>query len=252
MLSTSAGPRRLPATLIVSSLAAVEEPVPVLVDARPVAVAPHAGAPRASRCRGSARGRPRRPRVMPGQGCVHTSSPTSPAPAGVPSGPNTSTSMPSAGPPSVQGLSSLIGCGDRKHAPTSVPPERLMIGSRPPPTSSKNHRYGSGFHGSPVEARIRRRREVVRADRLVARAGSSARISVGETPRCVMRCRSTIDQRRSGPGWFGRAVVQEHRRAERRRADDLPRSHDPAEVGDPEQQLARVRRRSGRRPPRRS
>ncbi len=70
--------------------------------------------------------------------------------------------------------------------------------------------------------------------------GISARISVGETPRVVMPCRSTSDQSRSGPGWVGSAVVEEHRRAERERADDLPRPHDPAEVGDPMQDLARA------------
>src|SRR6266545_8381401 len=95
------------------------------------------------------------PRVMPGHGFLQTSSPTSPAGTGLPSGPHTSTSMPRAGPRRVHGLRSVIGRGERKHAPTSVPPEMLMIGQRPPPTSRKNHRYGSGFHGSPVDARIR-------------------------------------------------------------------------------------------------
>ena len=53
------------------------------------------------------------------------------------------------------------GAGDRKQAPTSVPPEMLMTGQRPPPTCSEYQRHGSSFHGSPVEARIRRRGQVV-------------------------------------------------------------------------------------------
>src|SRR5438128_12133858 len=89
------------------------------------------------------------PRVIAGHGFLQTSSPTSPAGTGFPSGPHTSMSMPSAGPRSVHGFSSFIGSGERKQAPTSVPPEMLMIGHRPPPTSRRNHMSGPGFHGSP-------------------------------------------------------------------------------------------------------
>src|SRR6266545_6451531 len=96
------------------------------------------------------------PRVIPGQGFLQTNSPTSPGPTGLPLASQMSMSMPSAGPRSVQGLSSVMGRGDRKQAPTSVPPEMLMIGQRPPPTTFRNHRYGSGFHGSPVEPRMRK------------------------------------------------------------------------------------------------
>src|SRR6266705_311698 len=96
------------------------------------------------------------PRVMAGHGFVQTSSPTSPGLTGFPSGPHTPTSMPSAGPPRVQDFRSEMGRGERKQAPTSVPPEMLMMGQRPPPTSFRNQRYGSGFHGSPVEPRMRR------------------------------------------------------------------------------------------------
>src|SRR5947208_13101485 len=78
------------------------------------------------------------PRVMPGHGFVHTSSPTSPGGSGFPSGPYTSIAMPSAGPPSVHGRSGVNGVGDRKHAPTSVPPEILMIGQRPSPRSEEH------------------------------------------------------------------------------------------------------------------
>ena len=77
---------------------------------------------------------------MLGHGLRQTSSPTSPGPASVPSGRNTATSIPSAGPRRVHGSSGLIGWGERKQAPTSVPPDRLMIGSLALPTSSKNHR----------------------------------------------------------------------------------------------------------------
>src|SRR2546423_10958162 len=93
---------------------------------------------------------------MAGHGFLHTSSPTSPGGTGLPDASHTSTSIPSAGPRSVHGLRSVIGSGERKHAPTSVPPEMLMIGQRPPPTFSRVHMYGSGFHGSPVEPMIRR------------------------------------------------------------------------------------------------
>src|SRR3954468_8187168 len=96
------------------------------------------------------------PRVIDGHGLVHTSSPTSPGATGFPSGSHTSTAMPGVGPRSVVGFSEVVGSGDRKQAPTSVPPEMLMIGHLPPPTSRRNHRYGSGFHGSPVEPRMRR------------------------------------------------------------------------------------------------
>jgi hypothetical protein len=50
----------------------------------------------------------------------------------------------------------IAGVGERKQAPISVPPEQLMIGQRPPPTFSKSHMYGSGFHGSPVVTMVLR------------------------------------------------------------------------------------------------
>src|SRR6476619_8660874 len=100
-------------------------------------------------------GSPQTPRVIEGQGFRQTSSPTSPGPTGSPSGPSTSIAMPSAGTPSVHSFNGITGLGERKQAPTSVPPDRLMIGQRPSPPTSNSQRYGSGFHGSPVEARIR-------------------------------------------------------------------------------------------------
>src|SRR5919108_657570 len=95
-----------------------------------------------------------KPRVIPGNGLRQTSSPTSPR-TGLPSASTTSIAMPSAGPPSEHGLIGIAGVGERKQAPTSVPPEQLMIGQRPPPTSSNSHRYGSGFQGSPVVTIVR-------------------------------------------------------------------------------------------------
>src|SRR5689334_25239437 len=91
---------------------------------------------------------------MPGHGFVHTNSPTAPR-TGRPSSSNTSTAIPNDGPPSEHGDSDCTGCGDKKQAPTSVPPEMLMIGSRPPPTTSKYQCQGASFHGSPVDARMR-------------------------------------------------------------------------------------------------
>src|SRR5919201_5727655 len=136
-------------------------------------------------------GSPHTPLVMAGHGFLHTSSPTSPGATGLPSGPQTSTSMPSEGPRRVHGFSSVMGSGERKQAPTSVPPEMLMIGHRLPPTSSKNHMYGSGFHGSPVDPRMRSDDRSWRRT-CSSPAGISARIMVGEMPRVVMRWRSTM------------------------------------------------------------
>src|SRR5204862_8160800 len=136
-----------------------------------------------------------KPRVIPGQGLRHTSSPTSPVPTSeLPPSSTTSMAIPSAGPPSEQALIGSIGVGERKHAPTSVPPEQLMIGTREPPTFSKSQRYGSGFHGSPVVTITRREER--------SASGSpccmSARISVGEQPRMLTRSASIVRHRRSG------------------------------------------------------
>src|SRR5436309_5805837 len=88
-----------------------------------------------------------KPRVIPGNGLRQTSSPTSPR-TGSPSESTTSIAIPSAGPPSEQVLIGIATVGERKQAPTSVPPEQLMIGQRPPPTTSCSQRYGCGFQGS--------------------------------------------------------------------------------------------------------
>ena len=91
----------------------------------------------------------------------------------------------------------------------------------------------------------RSRRGSASVDRSCARtgpvpSGMRARISVGETPRVVTPWRSTSDPEAVGPGMGRRPLVQQDGRAERERADDLPRPHDPSEVGRPVQDLARV------------
>ena len=103
--------------------------------------------------------------------------------------------MPRAGPPSEQALIGTTGVGERKHAPTSVPPEQLMIGQRPPPTSSKSHWYGPGFQGSPVVTSTRSDERSARG----SPCGISARVSVGEMPRIVTpSCSITCQSRSSG------------------------------------------------------
>ena len=69
-----------------------------------------------------------------------------------------------------------------------------MIGTRPPPTSSKSQRYGSGFQGSPVVT-------IVRSDERSASGspcGISALTSVGEMPRTDTRSCSMSRHTRSG------------------------------------------------------
>src|SRR5437660_8261576 len=97
-----------------------------------------------------------KPRVMPGNGARQTSSPTSPVPTSdVPSSATTSIAIPSAGPPTEHALIGAIGVGERKHAPTSVPPVQLMMGMRASPTFSNSQAYGPGFQGSPVVTNVR-------------------------------------------------------------------------------------------------
>src|SRR5439155_6169649 len=132
------------------------------------------------------------PRVIPGHGRLHTSSPTSPR-TGRPSGAYTSMSWPSAGKPSATALTGSVTHVARKQAPTSVPPEQLTIGVRPAPTLSWSQRYGSRFHGSPVV------QMALSDDMSVSGSpfGISARTSVGETPSMVTRSDSTSLQIRS-------------------------------------------------------
>ena len=171
------GPTRLPATLIVSSAAPVQEPEAVLVDVRPVAVVPDAGPKRAevglevalavvqealrhararAACRRGARCRPR---------------------TGWPSSSKTSTSMPRPGPPSVVGLSGVMGSGERRQ-PDDLGAARDVDdrAALPPPTCSKNHVVRVGVPGLAGGAEDAQRREVVagrRARRLRASAGGS-------------------------------------------------------------------------------
>src|SRR5438034_11595344 len=132
------------------------------------------------------------PRVMPGNGLRQTSSPTSPR-TGLPSASTTSIAIPSAGPPSEHALIGSARHADRKQAPTSVPPEQLMIGQRPPPTTSWSQRYGSGFQGSPVVTSTRSDERSASG----SPSGMSARISVGEQPRMFTRSSSIRRHSRS-------------------------------------------------------
>src|SRR3954468_5587976 len=123
-----------------------------------------------------------KPRVIPGKGLRQTSSPTSPVPTSeAPASSTTSIAIPSAGPPTEQALIAPTGVGERKQAPTSVPPVQLITGTREPPTSSKSQREGSGLHGSPVVTNVRREERSAPG----APCGSSARASVGASPRSV-------------------------------------------------------------------
>ena len=230
--------------------AAVQEPLAVVGDAREVAVPPHVGPARPvglevaladpATGRGSSPAtasctRARRPRRAPAGRRRRTRRPPCRARAR-----RASTATAAA-----------TTCGDRKHAPTSVPPEMLITGQRPPPTTSKYQRHGASFHGSPVDARTRS------DDRSCARTG----VVAVRHQRADQRRRHTedrdamaLDERPQpvGTGVVGRAVVEHQRPAVGERADDLPRPHDPADVGEPEQPLARVAGPSGTRPLRRS
>ena len=145
----------------------MQEPVAVLVDRRPVAVDPDV---RPSRPVGrevalGVAPDPARHR-RPGFGADQLAD--SLLRSGWPSASYTSTAIPSDGPTSEHGFSGVVGKADSRQAPTSVPPVMLMIGQRPRPTVSNSQRHDSGSHGSPVEARMRSRRQVVRSHRFDA------------------------------------------------------------------------------------
>ena len=114
-----------------------------------------------------------------------------------------------------------------------------MIGQRHPPTTSKSQCHGPGFHGSPVAPRTRR---LLRSCRFNQSSPwpISARIAVGEMPST--RDAVPLDQLPEpvGLGIIGRALVDHERRAEHQRCPDRPRPHHPAEVGDPEEHVARL------------
>src|SRR5204863_8219863 len=107
--------------------------------------------------------------------------------------------MPGTGQDNDVGLSGLLVVQPTMPPEISVPPELFTSGARRSPTTPKYHHHGSGFHGSPVEPSTNS------DDRSCPRTGSSPprispRIAVGEIPRSVTRCRSTIDQTRPASG----------------------------------------------------
>ena len=107
-----------------------------------------------------------------------------------------------------------------------------MIGNFESPTFSNSHHHGAGFHGSPVEAKARNAERSCffgRSSPCVA----SERISVGEIPRISTLCFAANSHILSGFGIIGRTVVNANRRAVNQRAVDQPRSHHPADVGQP-------------------
>ena len=133
--------------------ATVQVPQAVRVDRRPVAVLPHAGQA-ASTSRGSARDRPRNRGSCPATAsCTRARRPrpARAAPVGVPH----VDAHPEAGAAERARLERGGRRGREEARATSVPPEQLMIGQRPPPTTSKSHCHGSGFHGSPVVPKMR-------------------------------------------------------------------------------------------------
>ena len=112
-----------------------------------------------------------------------------------------------------------------------------MTGQRPAPTTSKNQRQGPSFHGSPVEASTRSDERSCAAHRAVAVRHQRADQRRGHTEH-VDAVPLHEGPEPFGIGVVGRAVVQHERPAVGERADDLPRSHDPTDVGEPEQALA--------------
>ena len=138
-----------------------QEPLAVLVDLRPVAVAPDAGehrpvgldvalgvAPDAARHA--------RPRLLADELAdlaAHRAGP----PGRTRRRPSRATA-----PPSEQVLIGSTGYGERKHAPTSVPPEMLMIGTSPRrPATSLQPRVRLGVPRLAGRAEDPQRREVV-------------------------------------------------------------------------------------------
>ena len=237
-VSTSAGPSRLPASLIVSSerpcrnhwpssLTLAKSPCHHTSGQRDQYVVEIALADRGSR-----------PRVMPGHGFVHTSSPTSPR-TEWPSSSNTSTAMPERG-TAERARRERLHDVRRQEARADLGAARDVDDRAPAARRRRRSTTATepSFHGSPVDARMRSDERSWRVHRFVAvshqRADERGRdaehvdaVPLDERPEPV------------GTGIVGRAVVQHERAAVRERADDLPRPHDPADVGEPEQALAR-------------
>ena len=236
MLSTSAGPEALARDVHRVVAAPVEEPLPVLVDARPVAVAPHAGEPApvgvqvafgiAAEPAGHAR---------PGR-AAHELADL----AGIRHRPVRAEHRdvhPERRAPQRTGFERADRVGGQE-ARADLGPAR-QVDDRQPPLADL-------LEEPPVRLGVPRlarrgedpqRRQVVGAHRLLARRDQRAHQRGGDPE---VRDAVPFHHRPEpvGPGVVRGAVVQEHRRAERRRADDLPRPHDPAEVGEPEQQIA--------------
>ena len=96
-----------------------------------------------------------------------------------------------------------------------------MIGTREPPTFSNSHRYGSGFHGSPVVTNVRSDERSATG----SPCGSSARTSVGERPE--RRDALLLHRRaRGGPASASRARP-------RRRRSSPPSAPTPTTVHGP-------------------
>ena len=213
--------------------APVQEPEAVLVDRRLVALRQTPGS--GSRSRGGDRGRARAARHPQATG-GETSSPTSPRTVAGPRCRRRPSPCRS-GPPSEHGLVGPAGVSDRKHAPTSVPPEMLMIGRG-------RRALVRAASCTATDSRARRSwrsRSATEVGDERLRFGISARMSVGETPSIVTRSGLDDPQTRSGRP-VGRAL---RRRRSLRPSAPAPttahRTHDPAHVGDEVDDVAGVR-----------
>ena len=157
----------------------------------------------------------------PGNGLRQTSSPTSPRNRAALGESTTSIAMPSAGPPSEQALIGAVGVGERKHAPTSVPPEQLMIGQRAAAYVLEQPAVRLRVPRLPGRDEHAQRREVVPLDELVP-WGSARASSVGERPSIVTR--SLLDQAARA----GRARASRARPPRRRSCSRAPSARPPS------------------------
>ena len=153
-----------------------------------------------------------------------------------PSALTTSTAMPSDGAPTEHSLIGIAADGERKQVPTSVPPEMLMIGRRPSPTTVENQRYGSGFHGSPLEARIRRVERSWLAHRLLAVRHEDADESRRDAEHGDAMALALAPEAVGRHG--GESLTGDDRRPVDAAADHHSHRDHPAEVGDPVQAVA--------------
>ena len=218
--------------------APVQEPEPVLVDRGPVAVRPDAREARASTSRGSARGRARSRASCRGTaGGRRARRPRPCRRASCPSSSTTSIAMPSAGPPTEHALIGPIGVGERKQAPTSVPPEQLMIGTRAAADVLEQPAVRLGVPRLAGRHERAERREVAPS---ASPCGSSARTSVGERPSDVTPSSSTSRQSRSASASRARPRRRRSSPPSAPTPTTRPRAHDPAHVGREVDDVARV------------